>query len=238
MKKVILIATLSAILTACSGGGGKSGLPKLPELPKLPKLTYEKNPVIRGSVLYVGEKQIDLAREPEGLHSHRLRFGSKAEYYKQQYSVFGYELPSDSRSSRVNKLRAMAINKDKVILDYNATPFNRLPAQGISTYVGKSYGPDSTGELVLNANFGAKTVSGRIFNQTERYGNEKLEDIELLQTAIKPHKSASVHFSGEAKTATASFGYAGAFSGPRAEEVIGLVSDGSQQIKAGFIGKK
>lgn len=247
MKKVIAVAVFTAILTACSGGGGSggsssnSGASASNNTYKQPETTYYGlSPRLKDSTLFVGGKKIELAKEPEGWRTHTLYNGQTVEFYKQKYTAFGYVVPKKSSSDRINQLYTLSVGVDDSFLYTPDLKFENLPKQGVVTYQGSSYAPNSKGKLSLEADFSIKTISGRIYDQKAFYGDNNPADIQLLKTDIKKILSPNnyeAHFAGKAVNGSDNLGYAGKFAGPKAEEVIGIVSD-SSTLKTGFIGKK
>ncbi|MGY6772323.1 factor H binding protein domain-containing protein [Gallibacterium sp. ZY190522] len=112
----------------------------------------------------------------------------------------------------------------------------RPSGQEIVTYRGKVLGyfnesrkyTPAQGDITLKANFADNTVSGTV---TNRSGYKNNQDIVLLQTPISEQPTNKIGFSGRIQYGPydANRGtdgeYKGVFVGPKAEEVVGFISD-------------
>lgn len=232
--KLSAVATLAAFLTAC-GGGSKSGpsssgthvAPKSDSTPSINYVAAEHKEMVRHSKLVnlkdgnTGKtfKVIEFADLPVGTVSETFKVGDVTEYFKaynQVYSAnFALFNPDDRGIAKQAHLTGLPTKQ----VD--------LP-KGTATYQGHSQGYNTTGKLTLTANFDSKNVSGKI-------DDRKTTDGKVLPTITLYNAGFStVPFGKDANSNTlqaVSFQgmtsqgyYAGVFTGPQAEEVVGLLS--------------
>ena len=64
-----------------------------------------------------------------------------------------------------------------------ATEFRELPASGKAVYNGVASGPNTEGKLYFEADFGNKSVSGKIYDRKLLDSNQKLSDV-ILQKGV------------------------------------------------------
>lgn len=234
LLKLSAIATLSALLTACSGGGksgpSSSGTHVTPKSDTTPSINYvaaEHKELVRSAkkvVLNDGNtgqafKTIEFANLPVGAVSETFKVGNITEYlkaYNQVYStsfaIFNPEDRGIAKQARVTGLPTEQVNLPK----------------GTATYQGNSQGYNTTGTLHLTANFDAKNVSGKIDNRKTTEGNA-LPVITLYSAGfstvpfgkdLNNQSLEAVSFQGRTNEGY----YTGVFAGPKAEEVVGFLS--------------
>lgn len=236
MKKIFCAAIVTALLTACGGGGSQGE--KSVHTPPTHQYTF-KPKVVNENVLLIEDKRIELAKAPKGMQTYALKFGKQMQVYNQDYTTLGYVLPKPANANRLNQLSLLNVSADDSIIVAHPLAFDRLPKKGDSIYEGISFSPNSQGKVGLYVNFDKKTVGGGIHSQKAHYG-ENPKDILLADTELKKHilESTEIHFAGVAIQDGKRLGYGGMFAGPTAEEVIGVVTDNTRKVETGFIGKR
>lgn len=233
--KLSAIVTLSAILTACSGGGGNSApsssgthvTPKNDQTPSINQVAPEHKEMVRKAkqiILKDGNtgqefKTIEFADLPVSSVSETLKVGNVTEYFKaynQIYSAnFALFNPEDRGIAKQAHLTGLP------------TEQANLP-KGTATYQGNSQGYNTTGTLHLMADFDTKNVSGNIDNRKSTDGTV-LPTITLYRTGfstvpfgkgLNNQALEAVAFQGRTNEGY----YAGVFAGPKAEEVVGMLT--------------
>lgn len=271
MKKLVLVAALSLVLSACGSGGGGSSpntakdtgsqtqtnatTPKNETKSDAVSINQAKGALAKVSAnlqeqvktlkqINVDGRLIDLAQEPIGFVEKDLGNGQKGKAYNLAYSGIGYVLPKDVKTDEYGRVVDERATADDVAVFGLATKFQDLPTSGNYTYSGVSFGANSEGKLLLNADFANKKVSGSITERKLLSNNQTLPAISLLPTDIKETKFSDeeIHFAGVAQSNVDGVNvrapYGGKFMGPKAEEVVGFVADDHNDPYEAFAGQK
>lgn len=164
------------------------------------------------------DTKIALSELPVGIIQERLENGVQ--------TVRGVNLIYSSSMSLYNTHKSMGLQwgmfKDSAIYGI-PTKEADLP-KGEVSYLGRSVGMNYSGKLSLTANFDEKTVNGLISN---RDGGNK-DDLNLKGTIFKVpnNKNDETYFGGAVFiNDTPKDIFSGAFMGPKADEIIGEVSE-------------
>ena len=228
MKKVLFIGLLSAIISACSSGGGNNGNKNLIDHDYNNKVRAEKN------VVLVDGTRLQLTDLPHGIIERNV-VGGTLKAINFTYSAAGAVIPNGVSQNRYGFMTDPRITLNHGIGVYGVqTEAPNLPANGIAIYNGQTVGANSQGKIRLDVDFGVKTTSGKLYDQTTKTG-KKLTDIDLHRGSFAS-TDRGISFGGVATSGGSDLPavYSGVFMGPKAEEVAGVVADTSANPYAFF----
>lgn len=239
MKKILhlsCLATTLSILTACGSGGSNSS-------PSQASGKEFENPLSKPSIEYVAEEYkasvkyhkeviirdqnnkiistFTLADLPKGKYKETYSSGGIQEHLKGINLVYSTSLALYSPSQYQD------IAKTGNIAGLPTDPKNA--PKGTITYKGSSVGLNTSGSLILHADFDNRSVTGKISDRKSDNGS-KLTDITLNKGSFyngafhnkdKNIQLNALMFKG---STSGQFGYyTGGFAGPNAEEVVGVL---------------
>lgn len=219
-----IFLTIMVLITACSGGG--SGSTTVNAKPAIDNVSEEHKTLVNQlkEVNVIDQTQdgkliqtLKIAMYPKGSFQENFNTNNIVEQLKGinlAYStVFGlYEPKGFKDIAKIAYLKGFS------------TSVEGLPEKGIVTYQGQSLGLNTTGSLILTANFNDYSVSGLVYNRKQE--NISLPNVELQKATF--YKGAfsndgkdreAVMFNGKTNEGY----YKGAFTGPNAQEVIGYL---------------
>lgn len=241
--KYSVIAMSLGLITACGGGGGGGGSQasqnetRLTPTGSTPSINYVRDD-LKASVREAKMVRIFDSRE------NVLKTISLADYSKGAFRE-SVANKTDSETLYVNMLNQaysaatyIATSKSNELAAHIIgipTERDNLP-KGKATYQGSSLGVNISGQLTFEADFDAKAVSGTIHNRKHDNGTA-LPDIAMQRghfyTGLFRNNNtgefvSALRFQGSARTDNAYDYYEGAFIGPNAEEVVGVILENYQ----------
>ncbi|MFU2060032.1 factor H binding protein domain-containing protein [Avibacterium volantium] len=184
---------------------------------------------------------LDLADYPIGIIQEKTN-SRTAKGINLPYSVIGAWLPNNVKVDKEGRVIDPRVIEDDLDAFGLYTRRDQIPTSGVAQYNGYSLGAVTSGKLQLNVDFADKTVDGKLYDRKFDSNGKRLSDIVLNKgviTEVSTGEEDIVAFTGMATYKGEVGAYVGAFMGPNAEEVIGVVIDSeNQETYESFAGQR